>query len=226
MAILDELTRPDVEGADPPLLLVPVGSVEQHGPHLPLGTDTIVAVALAQAIARSRSDAVLAPPLGFGASGEHQGFSGTISIGTDVLASVLTEIIRSARSWCRGVVIVSGHGGNAVALGRASRRGETEGDQVLVVAASVPGADAHAGRTETSLLLALAPGLVRENEAVPGATQPLSEIFETLQRDGVRAVSPNGVLGDPTGASADEGAVIFAEMAARATDAVSERFPR
>ena len=226
MAILDELTRPDVEGADPPLLLVPVGSVEQHGAHLPLGTDTIVAVALAQAIARSRDNAVVAPPLGFGASGEHQGFSGTLSIGTDVLAAVLTEVVRSARSWCQGVVIVSGHGGNAVALQRASQRGKVEGDEVLVVAASVPGADAHAGRTETSLLLALAPGLVRENEAVPGVTQPLSEIFETLRRDGVKAVSPNGVLGDPTGASADEGVAIFAELVTQATHAVSERFPR
>jgi creatinine amidohydrolase/Fe(II)-dependent formamide hydrolase-like protein len=71
-------------------LVVPVGSVEQHGPHLPLSTDTKIAAAVADRLA-----GLVAPPVAFGASGEHEGFAGTVSIGTEALRSVLVEMGRS-----------------------------------------------------------------------------------------------------------------------------------
>ena len=72
---------------------------------------------------------------------------------------------------------------------------------------------AHAGRTETSILLALDPASVRVDSAAPGATAPLEELMPAMRAGGVAAVSPNGVLGDPTGASAEEGERLLAEMA-------------
>ena len=99
---------------------------------------------------------VVAPAVAYGASGEHAGFPGTLSIGHEALERVLVELVRSADAFA-GVVLVNGHGGNVPALQRAVATGEDEGRRVLGWSWSLPGADAHAGRTETSLLLALAP---------------------------------------------------------------------
>ena len=82
-----------------PLLVVPLGSVEQHGPHLPLTTDTAIADAVARAAVPSLGGALLAPALAYGASGEHEGFPGTISIGTAALTGLLVEYGRSACRW-------------------------------------------------------------------------------------------------------------------------------
>jgi mycofactocin precursor peptide peptidase len=206
------------------VLAVPLGSCEQHGPHLPLATDTLVATALCDALALHRADVVIAPAIGVGASGEHAGFAGTLSVGTVALASCLTELVRSARDWTRAVVIVSGHGGNADALERVARTASSEGDDLVVHHPRLEGADAHAGRTETSLVLALAPELVRHNEAVAGVTTPLHELVGTLRAHGVAAVSPNGVLGDPTGASAEEGRELLAALSAGLCGAVDAAF--
>lgn len=200
-------------GADH-VLAVPLGSCEQHGPHLPLSTDTLVASALCDALAAHRDDVVVAPAVGVGASGEHAGFAGTLSVGTEVLARSLTELVRSARGWARAVVVVSAHGGNAEALGVVATTAAGEGDDVVVFAPRLRGADAHAGRTETSLVLALAPELVRHNEAVVGVTTPLGELLGTLRDHGVAAVSPSGVLGDPTGATVEEGRRLLASITA------------
>src|SRR3954453_24228128 len=99
-----------------PLLVVPLGSVEQHGHHLPLGTDTAVACAVAEAASGELDDALLAPALAYGASGEHEGFPGTISIGTDALTGLLVEYGRSACRWAGRVRRVNGHGGTLDAL--------------------------------------------------------------------------------------------------------------
>ena len=205
-----------------PVVAVPVGSCEQHGPHLPLCTDTLVAVALAEALGRHRRDVVVAPTVGISASGEHAGFPGTLSIGTDVLARSLTELVRSARAWARAVVVVSAHGGNADALARVSATAADEGDVVVVHTPHVPDGDAHAGRTETALVLVLAPALVRHNDAVAGPSTPLPELIGRLRDEGVAAVSPSGVLGDPAGASAEEGRQILAALCEDLCRAVDE----
>ena len=191
-------------GGPPPVIALPVGSCEQHGPHLPLDTDARIADALAEALAERVAGVLVGPALTITASGEHAGFPGTLSIGTATTEAVLVEIVRSA-DWSGGVVAVNGHGGNAEALTAAVRTLRAEGRRVLAWSPQPAGGDAHAGRTETSLMLAIAPHLVRLDRAVAGCTAPLGDLLGDLRRRGVLALSDNGVLGDPAGASADEG---------------------
>jgi mycofactocin system creatininase family protein len=201
------------------LLVVPIGSFEQHGPHLPLDTDTRIAVAIADAVA-DLPYVVVAAPLAYGASGEHAGFAGTLSIGTEVLADVLVELVRSARGSCAAVVWVCAHGGNADGIRVAVERCRADGDTVFVWGARIDGGDAHAGRTETSLMLAIAPEDVRSHELARGRTEPISELWGALRSGGVRSVSPNGVLGDPTLATAAEGRMLFDALTAELAGAL------
>lgn len=205
---------PEVAASRREVLVVPAGSLEQHGPHLPLDTDTTIAQAVARAVHDARPGAGLVPALPVGASGEHAGFAGTVSIGTAALRAVVVELVRDAdRDW-RGVLVVNGHGGNAEALAGAVEVSRGEGRRLEVVHLGLPGMDAHAGRAETSLMLHLAPERVRSDLAEAGATTPVGDLLPTLRRDGLRGVSPNGVLGDPAGASAGEGRELLAGLAA------------
>jgi mycofactocin system creatininase family protein len=206
------------------VLAVPLGSLEQHGPHLPLDTDTRIAVAVASGLAARRRDVAVAPAVAYGASGEHAGFPGTLLVGHDVLAQLLIELVRSARGSFAGVALVSAHGGNGDALAEASRRCAADGDDVLVWRAVTSGGDAHAGRTETSLMLALDPGSVRVALAEPGCTEPLGTVLPRLRSEGVRPVSSSGVLGDPTGASAEEGVALLGALVTDLTAAVDARW--
>ncbi|MEU5629493.1 mycofactocin biosynthesis peptidyl-dipeptidase MftE [Streptomyces tendae] len=198
-------------------VLVPVGSTEQHGPHLPLDTDSVIARAVALRAARALASRpggppLVAPTLAYGSSGEHAGFPGTVSIGHDALGVVLVEMVRSLSLWARRVVFVNGHGGNTRTFDDAVGRMRAEGHDVAWTCCEAPGGDAHAGRTETSVMLHLAPADVRTHRAAPGDTRPLSAVLPELVARGVRAVSPSGVLGDPTGARAEEGRGVLEEM--------------
>jgi len=209
------------------VVLVPVGSLEQHGPHLPLDTDTVIADAVAlQAVELLPSpEPLVAPPLTYGSSGEHQAFAGTSSVGTTVLGMVLVELVRSMRTWARRVVFVNGHGGNLAALHSAVPQLLAEGHDSGWVACTTGDADAHAGFTETSLMLHLRPQDVRLALAERGNTTPIAQLLPALQRGGVAAVSANGVLGDPSGATADEGRRLLGLMAAGVATAVRSGAP-
>ena len=215
MTELATLTSPEAGelAAAGALLAIPVAATEQHGPHLPLSTDTDLAVALCAGLAGARPGVLAAPPLAYGASGEHQDFPGTLSIGTEAVELLLVELCRSATRTFSRVLLVSTHGGNAGAVPRAERRLRAESRDILAWLAAWEG-DAHAGRAETSLELALAPDRVRPGRAQAGNTRPLTELMPELRRSGVRAVSPNGVLGDPAGASAAEGAALLGRLTA------------
>jgi creatinine amidohydrolase len=234
MTLLADLTWPEAArlGAAGALLAVPVGSTEQHGPHLPLSTDTDIAVALAGRLAGRRPGVVVAPPVSYGSSGEHAGFSGTLSIGQDAVELVLTELGRSATGTFGHVLFVCAHGGNAAPARQAAARLRAESRDVLLwmpASQSGPGLpppDAHAGRTETALQLALTPYRVRAGLAEAGNTDPLPGLMPALRAGGVRAVSPNGVLGDPAGASAAEGARLLEHLAADLAAAVEAWYPR
>jgi creatinine amidohydrolase len=216
---LADVTWPELTGR--PLLVVPLGAVEQHGPHLPLATDTVVATAVATAAVPHLAGALLAPALAYGASGEHEGFPGTVSIGTAALTTLLVEYGRSAGRWAGRLLVVNGHGGNLEALRAAVPLLRVEGRDAAWFPCGVAGGDAHAGRTETSLMLHVEPEGVHEARAEAGATTPIAELLPRLRAEGVRGVSANGVLGDPAGASAAEGGALLAGLAGRLVAAVA-----
>jgi mycofactocin precursor peptide peptidase len=197
----------------PPSILIPLGSTEQHGPHLPLDTDTRIATAVAGgAVTRLGQGWLVAPAIAYGASGEHQSFAGTISIGTEALTVLLVEYGRSAACWAERLAFVNGHGGNVDALTRAVTRLRAEGRDVGWCPCTAVGGDAHAGHTETSLLLHISPADVLTDRWLAGNGAPLPELLPSMRRGGIAAVSRVGVLGDPTTATAGEGKRIFAEM--------------
>ena len=188
------------------VVLVPVGSIEQHGPHLPLDTDTAIATAVASAVAeRMEAHVLVAPPLSYGSSGEHQSFPGTSSIGNDVLRATIIELVRSMSTWAARIVFVNAHGGNIAALAAAIVQMGAEQHDVAWVPCVSDEVDLHAGLMETSLMLHLRPESVDMRRAQAGDMRSLTEILPQLKSGGVAAVSPNGVLGDPRKASAVEG---------------------
>ncbi len=220
---LADLTWPQVD--EHSLLVVPLGATEQHGPHLPLSVDTDVAIALCSRLALLRADAVVAPALPYGASGEHAAFPGTLSMGCEALEFVLVELGRSATLTFTRVLFVSGHGGNASPVARAVSRLRSEGRDVRAHFPCWDG-EPHAGRTETSMSLALSPAHVRMDLAAAGDTRPLADLLPALRADGVRAVSPSGVLGDPRGANAAEGAALLDRLAADLARDADAFFPQ
>jgi len=226
---LADLTWPEVPTGS--LLVVPIGSCEQHGPHLPMDTDLRIAAALCAALGAARDDVVIAPALSITASGEHESFPGTLSIGTLATETAIVELVRSALpppgsprpAPFRAVVLVNGHGGNVEALARARSLLIDEGRELSVWHPSVRGGDSHAGATETSLLLHLDPNCVRRDQMEPGSTARWREIAELVVAGGLASVTPNGVLGDPTAATACSGAQIFERLVADLIDVVAAR---
>jgi mycofactocin system creatininase family protein len=213
---------PELERRAIELLAVPLGATEQHGPHLPLDTDTRVASALAERLAERRPGVLVAPALSYGASGEHELFPGTLSIGHAALELLVLELVRSASRWVARTVLISGHGGNGAALRRAERRLRAEGRSVLTWMPVIEEGDAHAGHVETSLLLALAPEQVRTARIAPGNRTPLSQLMDAIRARTVRGVSPTGVLGDPCGASAAQGQALLERMSDELCQAVAQ----
>lgn len=167
---------------------------------------------------------VLAPVQPYGASGEHEGFPGTVSLGQAALELLVVELGRSLLRWARRLLVVNGHGGNVEALSRAVALLRYEGRDAAWWPCVPPGSDAHAGRAETSMMLRLRPEAVRTGRAAAGCTDPIERLLPRLRASSVRTVSPSGVLGDPAGAHAAEGERLLAGMAGRlAADAAGWR---
>ncbi|MBE7187815.1 mycofactocin biosynthesis peptidyl-dipeptidase MftE [Jatrophihabitans endophyticus] len=206
------------------VLAVPVGSTEQHGPHLPLSTDTDIAVHLCRRLAAGRTGVLVAPPVAYGSSGEHAGFAGTLSIGQAALELLILELGRSAFDTFGRVLFVSAHGGNAEAVTRAVDRLRHESRDASLFLASYPG-DAHAGRAETSMQLALDPAVVRRDQVVAGDPRPLRELLPLLRSGGVRSVTDTGVLGDPSSADAQHGRTLLDGLVADLVRHVEAAWP-
>jgi creatinine amidohydrolase len=215
-------TWSQVAGRESIVLLLPLGSCEQHGPHLPLDTDTQIAQYLCAQAAQHDNRILIAPSLTISASGEHAGFPGTLSIGTDALTQVLVEIVRSA-DWCNGVVFVNGHGGNADAVAAAMRTLTGEQRNVASWWPRIELGDAHAGASETSMMLAINPEQVNMAKVEVGSTKPIGEISAQLRSGGVRAVSLNGVLGDPTTATSEHGHSLLSQLTRDLVTFINER---
>lgn len=211
--------------------LIPTGSLEQHGPHLPLGTDFMAAEALADAVAeRLPVPVVVTPVLTAGLSEHHLAFPGTVTLPEAAFRSwVDAHIAALERIGVRKIAIFSGHGGNFACIGRIAADYSAQGSTVRVIAyddlfgfiavmadaarsrgAEVFEADGHAGLLETSLALAqFAPGLVRDFTGVEGYTAGEAGWEERMMTDGIDALSQTGVLGDPAGSTAEIGSAIF-----------------
>ncbi len=202
--------------------VLPLGSTEQHGPHLPLDTDTVIGDALAERLCAAVGDAVACPTLPIGCATEHLGFPGTLSLEPATLVAVVRDVVCSlARHGVARVFVFSAHGGNAAmldALGPALRDcpvpvdAFTDLDALTAalhaesIAAGGSAADAghHAGEIETSIMFALEPARVRTRALAPGL---LSETRapQTLFYPNLRANAPAGVVGDPRSADAARG---------------------
>jgi creatinine amidohydrolase len=217
------------------VLLLPIGSMEQHGPHLPLATDAILAQALAEAIAGSFGetfDIWQLPTLPLGLSGEHAWASGTLSLSINGMTALMRELAREiVRSLpARNLMIVNGHGGNRGLLEVLNYEFKADFQLnacVLHIGALMsPMMDAglpeiHAGRDETSLMLALAPDQVRcERSAGLGKQLDDAEVRATILDPGVSwpwssgdpRIAHRGVIGDAAEASADHGRAILERL--------------
>lgn len=225
MTELARLSTTDVTDESPLVALVPTGSTEQHGPALPLGTDTIVATHFA-ARAATRPEAVVTPPVPIGVSPHHRHFDGSLWVGEETFKRYVEELVRSLASHgITRVVLVNGHGGNVSALDRVGRRLRADRvafaptwnwweavDEELEAAFDVPGG--HACHGETSMLMAIDEGLVdrdRLDAAAEGAPPGWGcEVhgadigFDTVD------FTPTGAVGDPTAADPAIGATLHA----------------
>jgi creatinine amidohydrolase/Fe(II)-dependent formamide hydrolase-like protein len=222
--------------------LLPVGAVEQHGPHLPLDTDAFDADYLACRVAEACSDPkpLVLPPISYGVSYHHADFTGTVGISNDTLAKMIYEIGMSvARNGIRKLVIINGHGGNSPALNYAAQMinrdarifvcvdtGETS-DVDIDKIVETPN-DVHAGEIETSTSLAVRPHLVKMDQAKKHIPKFSSRYLDFTSKRGVlwyaytRKISPSGVMGDPTKASAAKGERIWETMIAHLVSLVED----
>ncbi len=222
--------------------LLPVGSVEQHGPHLPLDTDAFDADYLARRVAEACSDPkpLVLPLIAYGVSYHHADFTGTVSLSNDTLAKMIYEIGMSvARNGIQKLVIINGHGGNSPALNYAAQMinrdahifvcvdsGETS-DVDIAKIVETPN-DVHAGEIETSTGLAVRPGLVKMGQAKKQIPEFSSRYLDFTSKRSVlwyaytRKISTSGVMGDPTKASAAKGEKIWEIMIAHLVSLVEE----
>lgn len=234
---LAEATWTEVDDADAEVALLPVGSTEQHGPHAPLGTDTLAAEAVAaEAADRLPADEILvAPPIPVGVSEEHRHFAGTMWVSEDAFRAYVREAAASlAEHGLEEIVYVNGHGGNVHALrevaGRLTRDGVARAVPFTWFEAVEAEEMGHAGPLETGLVRHVAPELVREDrvdEAVAGASQGWGEWVSgvNLAFDSAEFTA-SGVVGDPREGDAERGATLLdgaAEGLIALLEAMAER---
>lgn len=220
MRLLEEMSWPQIEAdlQQTRTVILPVGATEEHGPHLPIFTDTIQAMEVAREAAQRR-DVFLAPPVHYGVCRSTRGFPGTITVGHNGLrAYMLDMLISFCDSGFHNVLILTGHAGgqHMAALEEACQKAVEERDfRVSLVslfdlidssAVETPG-DGHSGEIETSLMMVIRRDLVKGS---PEGHFPKRPRFLVL-RD-MRHLMGNGIMGDPSRASPEKGKIFF-EMA-------------
>jgi creatinine amidohydrolase len=244
---LANLRAPDLSGAlsKDSIIVLPLGAIEQHGPHLPMSTDFVVADAAGRAVVEAvgtEVDAWLLPTLPFTKSNEHAWSPGTMWLSATTLMAVLDDIGRSiATTPARRVLFINGHGGNSALVQVMNRELRLKyglqtflahphmpADQGGSSAASELGMGIHGGMDETSVMLHLQPELVDMSLAVRRVPEALSHnehvrfggkvAFGWLSND----FFPDGHIGDPTGASADIGAKMFSSAVEGLCEALRE----
>ena len=215
--LLADLTWPEVQQhvATDPVVLLPVGAFEQHGPGMTLETDTRLATELCRLVsARLFPRVLVAPPMPWGLSAHHLGFAGTISLQPETFFLVIRDVITSLLSHgFRRILLVNGHGGNMAASEEVCLRlrRETEADLIeavtyFMLAPLAPASLEHAGEIETSYALALAPQLVRPHRLLPAEMlRPSPASAEATILPPFHEITRTGNLGDPTRANRECG---------------------
>src|SRR3954469_15171240 len=222
--LLPLATAVDEAARDADIAVLPVGSFEQHGAHLPLSTDALIACVIAQQVADAY-DLLLLPPVTISCSHEHAGWRGTVSISAPTLYAVVKDIATSLRtSGVPKLLIVSGHGGNYV-LAHIAQEASVHGRDVAIfpdrrdwkqarIAAGMTVLDGHedmhAGELETSILLYAYPEVVRDSYRANDHVD--DDSHRRFLTTGLRAYTTQGVLGRPSLATADKGAKALAEL--------------
>ncbi len=237
--LLEELSWTTVErkiAAGCRTVVIMTASMEQHGPHLPTMTDTAIGYAVGERVARKLGDALLAPVIRPGCSDHHLAFPGSLSIPEDVFIATVVASVRSlAPHGFTRFVLLSSHGGNFAALEKAADRLKEELDprsvrvqafagrdalretmQVMLAAAAEHGVEQevdaiHADATETSVMLLRHRTLVDQSRLERGRMGHIDT--DELFAKGLRAITPNGVLGDPRGATAAIGETVVERLA-------------
>lgn len=243
---MEEMTWPEIQqvmkdGVDS--VLIPLAAIEQHGPHLPIITDTWLGYVLCGPIAGLVGNMLVAPPLAPGRSDHHMDFAGTLSLRAETFKAVLTDYcISLARHGFKNIVFVSTHGGNhqAAAEALSAIQAELPTLRLLDIGSKETGEVAlhvnqqlnldlnacgrHAGLTETSMLLATNPTLVHMDKTVQGWVGGYGPDFaQTLETAGIRGFSPYGILGDPRAADAELGRAILKGRAEGFASVIRER---
>lgn len=211
------------------LILVPLGAVEQHGPHLPVGTDSLIATAVAVQVAASRPDVLVAESLSFGSSGHHMNFSGTISLRPSTLMSVIFDVAKSIFTHGDVPVFLNGHGGNkgpqAAAMQELLEAGiqawaltyfDLLSDVVARLFDNAESAVGHACALETSMVQHLWPDALRGSHVPSAGAQGAwpdpflypAQAVQTTRR--FEEIDVTGVVGAPRLATSEAGAVLFA----------------
>jgi creatinine amidohydrolase len=233
----EELTSPEIGALDrnKTVVILPIGSVEQHGNHMPLGTDTLLAQAVALAAAEKVADVLVMPPPWYGFSAHHMRFPGSVTLRAETLMAVCEDIVASVVTYgFRRILIVNGHGGNngvidvlASTLGHkhyGTARIATltyfalARDAIAELRKSAPGGMGHACEFETAMMQVVQPSLVHMDRAAVTYPDPGSSYLTTdlLGGQAVRVyhdfgdLSPTGTLGDPSLATPEAGQKFFA----------------
>jgi creatinine amidohydrolase len=232
----EDLTWPEIEsllrGKPQEVALLPVGATEQHGPHLPTGTDTIIARGLCEA-ASAVTGAPVLPAVALGCSyGHGTDVPGTLSLSPERLADIIVDVVRwAADSGIRRVLAINGHFGNQAALSVAGDHLRHERPDLrfgvlnwwtltpaIAAETLADGEDVHANRAETALMLALEPAHVRLDQL------PFADDEDRTQglvfRYTAPALSRNGVTGRPSEATAELGMRLLDEVVAVLSNAV------
>lgn len=229
------LTSPEAHRVRGSVVLVPIGAVEQHGPHLPLGTDIWLATAVARAAADRLDGVYLAEALPIGCSAHHRFFPGTLSLRVSTFIAVVTDVATCLAEDGFIPVFVNGHGGNQAPLGAALQAlletgvpawGVTYFELLRAEALAQfddPRAVGHACALETSLSLALWPELVHQDRFPPrwsGGSFPDASLFGTdpvVRHRRFETIEPSGVIGDPSQAGTAAGSALLEVAVSRLT---------
>lgn len=222
---IGEISWTDFDESAPSLALLPTGSTEQHGPHGPLATDSIIAEAMAASAAET-TETLLLPSIRVGVSREHASFPGSLYLPPEVFRAQLRETILSAhRSGIDKFIVVNGHGGNISSIQEVCRtlyhNHEVKALEWTWFNAISPGSMGHAGELETSLIMYLREELIK-NRIEKGADSWGKKIHGARVAYDTREFSKNGIVGDPTKASREKGKEIFQNSTEELTDLIKE----